>query len=103
MSGGPTGIVKQFRFSDTKSFESQFAQRKDSGFFTFCEFHPFIRKSATRALLLKYVPEMLDWKALDDLQGQDWRQLSNRDILSRLKLKEDLDAGCQAACQEVQQ
>ena len=44
---------------------------------------------------------MRDWKALDGLQGQDWRQLSNRDFLSRLKLKEDLDAECQARAKRV--
>ena len=44
---------------------------------------------------------MLDWKALERLQGQDWRQLSNRDFLSRLKLKEDLEAACQARVKRV--
>ena len=38
----------------------------------------------------------MDWKALEDLQRQNWRQLSNRDFLSRLKLKENLDAACLA-------
>ena len=90
-----------FCFPDTKSFESQFAQRRDSGFYTFREFHTFIRKLAARALLPKHVPEMLDWKSLSDLQGQDWRQLSNRDFLSRLKLKENLDAACLARVKKV--
>ena len=44
---------------------------------------------------------MLDWKSLSDLQGQDWRQLSNRDFLSRLKLKENLDAACLARVKKV--
>ena len=44
---------------------------------------------------------MQDWKALEGLQGQDWRQLSNRDFLSRLKLKENLDAPCQARAKRV--
>ena len=44
---------------------------------------------------------MLDWKALGDLQGQDWRQLSNRDFLSCLKLKEDLDTACQARAKRI--
>ena len=44
---------------------------------------------------------MLDWKGLEGLQGQDWRQLSNRDFLGRLKLKEDLDAACQARVKRV--
>ena len=83
-----------FCFTNTKSFENQFTQRKESGFYTFRELHQIIRKLGTRSLLPKYVPEMLDWKALESLQGQDWRQLSNRDFLSRLKLKEDLDAAC---------
>ena len=61
----------------------------------------FIRKLAARALLPKRVPEMLDWKSLCDLQGQDWRQLSNRDFLSRLKLKENLDAACLARVKKV--
>ena len=83
------------------SFESQFAQRRESGFYTFREFHQFIWKLATRSLLPKYVPEMQDWKALEGLQGQDWRPLSNRDFLSRLELKEDLDAACQARAKRV--
>ena len=33
---------------------------------------------------------------MDDLQGRDWQQLSIRDFLSRLKLKEDLDGACHA-------
>ena len=44
---------------------------------------------------------MLDWRSLCDLQGQDWRQLSNRDFLSRLKLKENLDAACLARVKKV--
>ena len=44
---------------------------------------------------------MLDWKSLCDLQGQDWRQLSNRDFLSRLKLTENLDAACLARVKKV--
>ena len=44
---------------------------------------------------------MLDWKSLCDLQGQDWRQLSNRDFLSRLKLKENLDAACLTRVKKV--
>ena len=44
---------------------------------------------------------MLDWKSLCDLQGQDWRQLSNRDFVSRLKLKENLDAACLARVKKV--
>ena len=90
-----------FCFPDTKSFESQFAQRRDSGFYTFREFHTFIRKLAARALLPRHVPEILDWKSLDDLQGQNWRQLSNRDFLSRLKLKENLDAACLARVKKI--
>ena len=43
----------------------------------------------------------MDWKALDDLQGQNWRQLSNRDFLSSLKLKEDLDAACLARVKRI--
>ena len=35
---------------------------------------------------------MLDWQTLEDLQGQGLRQLSSRDFLSWLKLKEDLGA-----------
>ena len=90
-----------FCIPDTKSFESQFAQRRDSGFYTFREFHTFIRKLAARALLPKHVPEILDWKALDDMQGQNWKQLSNRDFLSRLKLKENLDACCLARVKRI--
>ena len=90
-----------FCFPDTKSFESQFAQRKDSGFYTFREFHTFIRKLAARALLPGHVPEILDWKSLDDLQGQIWRQLSNSDFLSRLKLKENLEAACLARVKKI--
>ena len=44
---------------------------------------------------------MLDWKSLCDLQGQNWRQLSNRDFLSRLKLKKNLDAACLARVKKV--
>ena len=44
---------------------------------------------------------MQDWKVLERLQGQDWRQLSNREFLNRLKLKEDLDAACQARAKRV--
>ena len=47
------------------------------------------------------MPEILDWKSLCDLQGQNWRQLSNRDFLSRLKLKENLDAACLARVKKV--
>ena len=90
-----------FCFPDTKSFESQFAQRRDSGFYTFREFHTFIRKLAGRALLPRHVPDILDWKSLGDLQGQNWRQLSNRDFLSRLKLKENLDAACHARVRRI--
>ena len=64
---------------------------EESGFFTYREFHQFIRKLFTRALP-KHVPGILDWQALEDIQGQDLRQLSSRDFLSRLKLKEDLGA-----------
>ena len=63
-------ISTYFHFPDTKSFESQFARKREreGGFFTFREFHQFIRKLATRALLPKFVLEILEWKALDDLQ-----------------------------------
>ena len=47
------------------------------------------------------MPGILDWKSLGDLQGQNWRQLSNRDFLSRLKLKENLDAACHARVKKV--
>ena len=47
------------------------------------------------------MPEILDWKSLDDLQGQNWRQLSNRDFLSRLKLKENLAAACLARVKKI--
>ena len=47
------------------------------------------------------MPEILDWKSLGDLQGQNWRQLSNRDSLSRLKLKENLDAACLARVKKI--
>ena len=47
------------------------------------------------------MPEILDWKSLGDLQGQNWRQLSNRDFLSRLKLKENLDAACLARVKKI--
>ena len=90
-----------FCFPDTKSFESQFAQRRDCGFYTFREFHTFIRKLAARALLPRHVPEILAWKSLGDLQRQNWRQLSNRDFLSRLELKESLDAACLARVKKI--
>ena len=35
------------------------------------------------------------------MQGQDWKQLSNRDFLSRLKLKENLDACCLARVKRI--
>ena len=35
------------------------------------------------------------------MQGQNWRQLSNRDFLSRLKLKENLDAACHARVKRI--
>ena len=47
------------------------------------------------------MPEILDWKSLGDLQGQNWRQLSNRDFLSRRKLKENLDAACVARVKKI--
>ena len=47
------------------------------------------------------MPEILDWKALDDMQGQNWRQLSNRDFLTRLKLKENLDGACLARVKKI--
>ena len=47
------------------------------------------------------MPKILDWKSLGDLQGQNWRQLSNRDFLSRLKLKENLDAACLARVKKI--
>ena len=47
------------------------------------------------------MPEILDWKSLCDLQGQNWRQLSHREFLSRLKLKENLDAACLARVKKV--
>ena len=47
------------------------------------------------------MPEILDWRALEDLQGQNWRQLSNRDFLSCLKLKEDPDAACLARVEKI--
>ena len=56
---------------------------------------------AGRALLPRHVPDILDWKSLGDLQGQNWRQLSNRDFLSRLKLKENLDAACHARVKKI--
>ena len=60
-------------------------------FFTYREFHQFIRKFCTRALLSKYVPGILGWQSLEDLQGQD---------LSRLKLKKDLGAACLSRVQK---
>ena len=35
------------------------------------------------------------------MQGQKWKQLSNRDFLSRLKLKENLDACCLARVKRI--
>ena len=85
---------------DTKSFENHLARKKESGFFTYREFHQFIRKLGARTLLPKHVPGILDWQALEDLRGQDLRQLSSRDFLTRLKLKEDLGAACLSRVQK---
>ena len=46
------------------------------------------------------MPGILDWQTLEDLQGQELRQLSSRDFLSRLKLKEDQQAACQSCVQK---
>ena len=35
------------------------------------------------------------------MQGQNWRQLSNRDFLSRFKLKKNLDAACLARVKKI--
>ena len=69
---------------------------RDSGFFTFGQLNNFVRKLCYRALLPKHLPKDTDWTQLPVLRTADLRQLSSRDFLTRLRLKQDLDAAATA-------
>ena len=77
-------------------FERSLRGHRDSGFFTFGQLNSFVRKLCYRALLPKHLPKDTDWTQLPMLRTADLRQLSSRDFLTRLKLKQDLDAAATA-------
>ena len=72
------------------------AGHRDSGFFTFGQLNNFIRKLCYRSLLPKHSPKETDWTQLPVLRTAELRQLSSRDFLTRLRLKQDLDAASTA-------
>ena len=55
-----------------------------------------MRKLCYRALLPKHLPKDTDWTQLPVLRTADLRQLSSRDFLTRLRLKQDLEAAATA-------
>ena len=65
-------------------------------FFTFGQLNSFIRKLCYRSLLPKHLPKETDWTQLPILRTAELRQLSSRDFLTRLRLKQDLDAASTA-------
>ena len=69
---------------------------RDAGFFTFGQLNSFVRKLCYRSLLPKFTPKETDWSQLPLLRTETLRQLSTRDFLVRLKLKQDLDQAATA-------
>ena len=69
---------------------------QDAGFFTFGQLNSFVRKLCYRSLLPKFTPKETDWSQLPLLRTETLRQLSTRDFLVRLKLKQDLDQAATA-------
>ena len=70
---------------------------RDAGwFFTFGQLNSFVRKLCYRSFLPKFLPEDTDWTQLSILHTDTLRQLSTRDFLVRLKLKQDLDQAATA-------
>ena len=76
---------------DIRCFERSLVGYRDAGFFTFGQLNNFARKLCYRSLLPKHHPSETDWTQLPILRTAELRQLSSRDFLHRLKLKEDLD------------
>ena len=74
-----------------KCFARSLVGHRDAGFFTFGQLNSFIRKLCYRSLLPKFTPKETDWSQLPILRTETLRQLSSRDFLDRLKLKQDLD------------
>ena len=93
----PGCFVLGFLFSDLfpcldiRCFERSLVGHRDAGFFTFGQLNNFVRKLCYRSLLPKHHPKNTDWTQLPILRSAELRQLSTRDFLHRLKLKEDLD------------
>ena len=69
---------------------------RDSGFFNFGQLNSFVRKLCYRSLLPKFLPKDTDWTQLPILRTETLRQLSSRDFLVRLKLKQDLEQAATA-------
>ena len=76
---------------DNRCFETSLVGHKDSGLFTYGQLNNFIRKLCYRSLLPKHLPKDTVWTQLPVLRTSELRQLSSREFLNRLKLKEDLD------------
>ena len=76
---------------DNKCFARSLVGHRDAGFFTFGQLNSFIRKLCYRSLLPKFSPKENDWSQLPILRTETLRQLSSRNFLARLKLKQDLD------------
>ena len=81
---------------DIRCFERSLVGYRDAGFFTFGQLNNFIRKLCYRSLLPKHHPSETDWTQLPILRTAELRQLSSRDFLHRLKLKEDLDGAAES-------
>ena len=76
---------------DIRCFERSLVGYRDAGFFNFGQLNNFARKLCYRSLLPKHHPSETDWTQFPILRTAELRQLSSRDFLHRLKLKEDLD------------
>ena len=69
---------------------------RDSGFFTFGVLNSFGRELCYRSLLPEHLPKETDWTQLPVLRTAELRQMSTRDFLARLRLKQDLEAASTA-------